>query len=364
MSPTTPRRARRPGCAPHLLHLGLGDEVRGQHAGRVARVDAGVLDVLHDSPDDAPGAVADGVHVRLEGVLQEAVDQHGMVRRHPGRPGEVAPERVVVVDDLHGPAAQDVAGTDQDRIADPARHRDGFVDRSGRPAWRLLHAQLARERLEAAPILGQVDRVGRRAQDAHPCLLQAARQAERRLTAELHHHAERFLQRHDLEHILQRQRLEIEGVGDVEVGGHRLRIRVHHHRAVAQLSEVQRRAHAAVVELDPLADAVGPAAEDDHGPVAHAPGLVLLVVGGVEVRRGRGELAGAGVHRLVDRADAEAVAQGAQLVLGPPSSCASCLSEKPSRFILRSRARVSSSLPVREAAAKAPPPPGDPPAGR
>ena len=44
-------------------------------------------------------------------------------------------------------------------------------------------------------------------------------------------------------------------------------------------------------------------------------GLVLLVVGGVEVRRGRGELAGAGVHRLVGRPDAERVALGADLGL-------------------------------------------------
>ncbi len=69
----------------HLLHLLFGDEVRRQHAGRIAGVDAGVLDVLHDAADDAACAVRDGVHVGLEGVLEEAVDEHRVSGGHARR---------------------------------------------------------------------------------------------------------------------------------------------------------------------------------------------------------------------------------------------------------------------------------------
>ena len=124
------------------------------------------------------------------------------------------------------------------------------------------------------------------------------------MSSELHHHAEGPLHVGDLQHVLQGERLEVEGVGDVEVGGDGLGVGVHHYRAVAQLPEGQHRPDAAVVELDALPDAVGPAAQDQDGFLPGGRSLVLFVVTGVEIGRGGGELAGAGVHHLVGRADA------------------------------------------------------------
>ena len=73
--------------------------------------------------------------------------------------------------------------------------------------------------------------------------------------------------------------------------------------------------HARVVELDALADPVGTGAEDeDRGPRARGD-LGLLVVGRVVVRRAGGELGGAGVHRLEDRAQADGVPAAADRVL-------------------------------------------------
>ncbi len=42
-------------------------------------MDAGLLDVLHDAADVDLGAVAQGVDVDLDRILEEAVDQHGML---------------------------------------------------------------------------------------------------------------------------------------------------------------------------------------------------------------------------------------------------------------------------------------------
>jgi hypothetical protein len=61
---------------------------------------------------------------------------------------------------------------------------------------------------------------------------------------------------------------------------------------------------AAVVELDALADAVRPAAEDHHLARRRRLGLAHLLEGAVHVRRERLELGGAGVDALVDRAQA------------------------------------------------------------
>ena len=75
---------------------------------------------------------------------------------------------------------------------------------------------------------------------------------------------------HDLEHVLERQRLEVQLVRDVEVGRDRLGIRVDHDRLVPLLAERHHRAHAAVVELDALPDPVRTAAEDDDATCARS----------------------------------------------------------------------------------------------
>ena len=56
------------------------ERVRRQHAGRVARVDAGLLDVLHDPADPDVLAVAQRVDVDLDRVLHEAVEEDRALR--------------------------------------------------------------------------------------------------------------------------------------------------------------------------------------------------------------------------------------------------------------------------------------------
>ena len=114
----------------------------------------------------------------------------------------------------------------------------------------------------------------------------------------------------DLEHVLERQRLEVQPVAGVVVGRHRLRVAVDHHRLESGFAQRRDGVHAGVVELDALADAVRTAAEHQHLR-SSVPGwyLGLVVVGGVEVRRQRGKLRRAGVDGLVDRPDAERMAQ-------------------------------------------------------
>ena len=153
-----------------------------------------------------------------------------------------------------------------------------------------------------------------------PGLLERARQLQRRLAAELDDHALGLLLLADREHVLGRQRLEVEAVGGVVVGRDRLRVAVDHHRVAAELARGHRRVHAAVVELDPLADPVRAGAEDDDRVALAAADLrgggavgPRALVGRVVVGRRRLELGGAGVDRLVGAGEAlGAVALGGQ----------------------------------------------------
>ncbi len=110
-------------------------------------------------------------------------------------------------------------------------------------------------------------------------------------------------------HVFVGQRLEVEAVAGVVVGRDGLGIAVDHDRLVAVFAQREGRVAAAVVELDSLPDAVGPAAQDDDLLAVGRRRLVLVFVGRVEVRRVALELGGAGVHALVHRRDAVLLAK-------------------------------------------------------
>ncbi len=160
---------------------------------------------------------------------------------------------------------------------------------------------------------------------ARPCA-----RLERSLATELADHScdrsDRLLGVDDLEHVLEGERLEVEPVGGVVVGGDGLGVAVDHDRleagAALALAQRHRGVDAGVVELDALPDAVGPGAEDDHRRPLPRCDLGLLVVRRVVVRRGRGELGRARVHGLVDRPDAQRVADAAHHVGRHPADLA------------------------------------------
>ena len=104
--------------------------------------------------------------------------------------------------------------------------------------------------------------------------------------------------------VLARERLEEEPVAGVVVGRDRLGIAVDHDGLVAGGREGERCVHAAVVELDALADAVRPAAEDHDRRLVERRHLVLVLERPVVVRRPGLELGCAGVDGLVRDADA------------------------------------------------------------
>ena len=254
------------------------------------------LDVFHDAADDHPLAVGDGVHVHLGGIVQELVNEDRVLHGVPESRLQIVLELLLLVDDLHGPSAEHVGGPHQHRIADALGHSQGFVRGPGGAVRGLPQLQPFQQLLEAFPVLGQVDAVRRRADDGDAGPLQRQRELQRRLPAELDDDPVGALLRGDVEHVFQRQRFEVELVRGVVVGAHGLRIAVDHQGLEAVLLQGERRVHAAIVELDALADAVGAAAEDHDLLAVAAPGLLGPFVGGVVVGREGLELGSAGIH--------------------------------------------------------------------
>jgi len=74
--------------------------------------------VLHHTAQVELLAVVERVHIDLDRVIKEPVDQDGGVRADQRRVLDVAAQCIVVVDDLHAASPQHVTGPDQNRIAD------------------------------------------------------------------------------------------------------------------------------------------------------------------------------------------------------------------------------------------------------
>src|SRR2546427_7847035 len=80
--------------------------VRRQRAGGIARMHASLLDVLHHAADeDGAFAVAHAVHIALDGVGQEVVQQHGRVVADLDGFAHVALQDSLRSDGLHGPSS-------------------------------------------------------------------------------------------------------------------------------------------------------------------------------------------------------------------------------------------------------------------
>src|SRR5207302_8105302 len=104
-----------------------------------------------------------------------------------------------------------------DRLGDGAR----LARRGGDAVLRLAQLELIEQALETIAVLGEVDRVRRRAQARHLGLLQLFGEFERGLAAELHYHA---IYRavgsfgvDDFDHVFRGERPEIEAIRSVVI---------------------------------------------------------------------------------------------------------------------------------------------------
>jgi len=301
--------------ADFVLHF-LAQRVRWQRARRVTGVNAGLLDVLHDRADHHVGAVADRIHVHLDGAVEEVVEQYRAVVGHLHGFTQVALELVQLVDDLHGAATQYVGWAHDQRVTDAASSADGFFFAAHGGVWRLQQAQALNHLLEALTVFGTVNGVRAGTDDRYAGFFQGASQFQRGLAAVVNDDTLRLLDAADFQHVFQGQRLEVQAVGGVVVGGDGFRVAVDHDGLVTVFTQRQCSVYAAVVELDTLADTVRAATQDHDLVAGRRVGLALFLVGRVQVGGVGGKFGGAGVDALVHREHFQLVAVTTQVLVG------------------------------------------------
>src|SRR5690606_35060911 len=265
-----------------ILNLG-GQRVRRQRTSRVTGVHASLLDMLHDRADDHIGTVGYGIHVDFDGAVEVMIQQHRAVVGDLHRITQVALELVFLIDDLHGTAAQHIGGTHHQRVTDPVGGDDRLVFAAHGGVGRLTQFQALDRLLDTLAVLGTVDRLGAGTDDRHAGFFQSTGQFQRGLPAVLDDHALGLLDADDLQYVFQGDRLEVQAIGGVIVGGDGFRVAVDHDGLVTVFAHGQRGVHAAVVELDALTDAVRPAPQHHDLVATGWAGLAFFLVGGVHV---------------------------------------------------------------------------------
>ncbi len=117
------------------------------------------------------------------------------------------------------------------------------------------------------------------------------------------------------DHVFPGQRLKIQTVGGIIIGGNGFRVTIDHDRFISCIRQGIAGMDTAIVKFDPLADAVWPAAQDDHflavGDVCLAFRLVQAIafIAGIHIRGRAGKFACTGVDPLIDRADIQRMAR-------------------------------------------------------
>ena len=165
------------------------------------------------------------------------------------------------MNNLHRSATQNIRRTYHHRIADFCCLRDDvFGIAANRILW-LFQLQLMQQLLEAFAILRQINRIHRGADNRDTRLFQSMREFQWRLSAELHddpfYRAIYRFRRNHFHHVFCGQRLKIKPVGRIVIGRNRFRITVNHDGLIARLFQRIGGMHTAIIELNPLTDAVG-----------------------------------------------------------------------------------------------------------
>ena len=274
---------------------------------------ASLLDMLHDAANQHRFAVADGIHIHFHRVVEEAVEKHRRIVGDAHRRLEVATQVGFVVDDFHRTAAQHVGRAHHQRVANLFRLLNGHFNRGHGGVRRLFQLETVNRLLETFAVFGAVNRIWAGADNRHACRFQRAGKLQRRLAAVLHDNPFWLLDAHDLQHIFQRNRLEVEAVGGVVVGGDCFRVTVDHNGLVTIFTQRQRGVYAAVVKLNTLADTVRTAAEHHNLVAIGRIRFALIFIGGVHIGGVGGKFRRAGIHTLVNRVQVILVAQLADL---------------------------------------------------
>ena len=156
--------------------------------------------------------VRQAIHIQFLRIAEEFVDENRMAFGDECRLRHVRPQRIFLIDNRHGATAQHERRTDEYGITNFRRDAACVLRIRRHAAGGLADSDLLRDFFENATVVRRVDVGWRRADDFDACVLQFARQIQRRLAAKLDDHTVALFAFVDVQNVFERQRFEIEAI--------------------------------------------------------------------------------------------------------------------------------------------------------
>ena len=174
------------------------------------------------------------------------------------------------MDYLHILTADNVGRAEQNGVSEALGSCDRLLDSVYAPAARARDAYPAEQLVEPLAVLCGVDTLGGGTENADALTVEEAGELDGCLPAERNDDAYRLLYADDAHDIFLAERLKVESVGGVVVGGDGLGVVVDYNDVVAALLERPYTVHRRIVKLDALSDAYRSRAENHDNVSARA----------------------------------------------------------------------------------------------
>ena len=273
---------------PNRLNNRFAEGVRRQDHGGIPAVHACKFYMFQHAPDHDGGlfgvanrtGITDTIDINLCRVFQKFINKHRTLRRGFHRKAHVLAQLSIGINDLHGPPPQDKAGTHQNRVAQFLGSLQSLLLVDRQTIGRLRNFQFVKHGRKELSIFSHFDAVGGSPDNVHPIFPQADGQIERCLPPKLDNRSPALLALVNMQDVFQGQRLKEKLVTGVIVRRDGLWVGIDHQGLDPLLLEGVGGVHAAIVKLDPLANAIGASPENhDLAFLGRADLIILTVIG-------------------------------------------------------------------------------------
>ena len=178
----------------------------------------GKLDVLTDGVGDNLAILGHGIHLYLLGVLDEAAHHYGVLLRYVGSEVEEALQLILVGAYVHGSTGEHVGGTHEHGETYLLDEGVDIVHRGQCAPLGLVNADAVEHGRELVAVLGIVDILGLRAEEAYAHTVEAHGKVIGDLSAGRYDNAHGTLELDDIHHTLEGELVEEEAVTHIVVG--------------------------------------------------------------------------------------------------------------------------------------------------
>ncbi len=262
-------------------------------------MNAGALNVLHDSGDKHAFSVGNAVDLKLL-TGHVFVDEHRVCDVARKNDVHIGLYLVGRARNAHALTAYNVRRAQQYGITEDFRRDERLFRRVNRNRLRARHSYRFEERVELFAVFRKVYALCRRAEDFYSVFFKVLSEFYRRLTAECDHDAEGFFGVYDVFDVFFCYRLEIEAVAYIVVRRYGFGVVVYDYNFITEFFKHFHALYRAVVEFYALAYADRSRAENENPVFVNALlvfARILSVVVRIIVRRGA-ESAQTRIYRL------------------------------------------------------------------